>query len=87
MLITTAPINTARLLKRRAPIRQPELRPYAVTHTNRPGFIERQDGTWICLPVARQAKRTPNKPKARRRLWHWLAGVLEEKSSPQGAAQ
>lgn len=73
-------INIAPLLKHQATIAQPELRPYAVTHTNRPGFIERQDGSWICLPIARQAKRNPNKPKARRRLWNWLANTLNDKS-------
>lgn len=73
-------IDIAQLIHTRAPIAQPELRPYAITHVNRPGFIERQDGSWICLPVTRQAKRAPNKPKARRRLWNWLANTLNDKS-------
>lgn len=46
-------------------------RPEVVVHRNRPGFIERQDGSWINLPV--QGRRQ-SKPKARRRLWFWLTG-------------
>ncbi|MGP7732873.1 hypothetical protein [Oceanimonas smirnovii] len=69
-------INTARLLRVPAPVCPPALRPEVIIHRSRPGFIECQDGSWIVLPV--QARR-PNKPKARRRLWNWLAGVLDAK--------
>lgn len=68
-------INIARLLHTPVSVSAP-LRPEIVIHNARPGFIERQDGSWICLPVdyVMQVKR--NKPKARRRLWHWLVNVL-----------
>ncbi|OYD24718.1 hypothetical protein [Oceanimonas baumannii] len=66
-------INTARLLRVETPVCTPALRPEVITHRNRPGFIERQDGSWIVLPIQ---NRRPNKPKARRRLWSWLAGQL-----------
>lgn len=69
-------INIARLLHTPVSVSGP-LRPEIVTHHSRPGFIERQDGSWICLPIGVQARRK-NKPKARRRLWSWLASVLGE---------
>lgn len=73
-------INTARLLHTPVAVSAP-LRPEVITHRNRPGFIERQDGSWIVLPV--QTRR--NKPKARRRLWHWLAGAVANSNRKTGA--
>ena len=69
-------INTARLLKFQAPVVEQSLRPYAVTHHSRPGFVEMPNGSWLNLSVQprRQAK-----PKARRRLWHWLASIRQNK--------
>ena len=67
-------IELTHLLRNPVAMPQHPLRPEVITHRSRPGFIERQDGSWICLPV--QARGARNKPKARRRLWHWLAGVL-----------
>lgn len=82
MINTHHPINTARLLKQRTTI-QRDQRPEVVIHRNRPGFIERQDGSWIHLPIHStvQSRRSAHghkssKPKARRRLWHWLASML-----------
>ncbi|MFP2768356.1 hypothetical protein [Oceanisphaera sp. KMM 10153] len=70
-------IELTHLLRNPAVVRHSPLRPEVVVHRHRPGFIERQDGSWICLPVhnSKQARKQ-NKPKARRRLWHWLAGQL-----------
>ena len=76
-------INTARLLRTPVSVSAPQ-RPEVVVHRNRPGFIERQDGSWICLPVGSPVQtRRQNKHKARRRLWNWLASVLGEQ---KGAA-
>lgn len=76
-------INTARLLRVPATVCTQALRPEVITHRHRPGFIECQDGSWLCLPI--QA-RQQNKPKARRRLWHWLAGQLSADTAKQGDA-
>lgn len=65
-------VNTARLLHVQAPVCR-DLRPQVVTHRHRPGFIERQDGSWITLPVHQNRRKKLNR---RRRLWDWLAGVL-----------
>lgn len=66
-------IELTRFLHSPALVQQASLRPEVVTHRHRPGFIECQDGRWLHLPVQRRT----NKPKARRRLWHWLAGMLK----------
>lgn len=82
-------INTARLLRAPATVCPPALRPEVITHRHRPGFMERQDGSWICLPIQARSARSykSSKPKARRRLWNWLAGVLgEPNSQKKGAA-
>lgn len=67
-------INTARLLHTPVVASAP-LRPERIEHHGRPGFMERQDGSWICLPIQARSARS-HKPKARRRLWNWLAGQL-----------
>lgn len=77
-------INTARLLHTPVAVSAP-LRPEVITHRNRPGFIERPDGSWICLPVHSPVQARRNKPKARRRLWHWLAGALGNSNRKTGA--
>ncbi|OIN09100.1 hypothetical protein [Oceanisphaera psychrotolerans] len=79
-------INTARLLRTPASVYAPQ-RPEVVTHRSRPGFIERQDGSWICLPIHSPVQRRRNKPKARRRLWHWLAGMLGDNSRTQSGGK
>lgn len=76
-------INTARLLRVPAPVCTPALRPEVVTHHARPGFIERQDGSWICLPVQHNSKRRINR---RRRLWDWIKQVLGSEATAGGAA-
>lgn len=72
-------INTAQLLKYPSPAVGPALRDQVITHRRRPGFIERQDGSWLHLPthvnVQTHSNRRANKPKARRRLWHWLTAI------------
>ncbi|OXS14900.1 hypothetical protein CGX12_11815 [Zobellella denitrificans] len=75
-------ITTARLLRVQAPVCTTPLRPEVITHRHRPGFVERQDGSWICLPVQHNRKRRIHR---RRRLWDWLAGVLGT-TAPGGAA-
>lgn len=67
-------IELTHLLRDPVTVQSRPQRPDVVTHRSRPGFIERQDGSWIYLPVH---NRKPNKPKARRRLWNWLAGILK----------
>lgn len=70
-------IELTHLLRNPIAVQQHPLRPEVITHRSRPGFIERQDGSWICLPIQARSARSSktSKPKARRRLWHWLAGV------------
>lgn len=78
-------IDIARLLHTPVVISAPQ-RPDVVIHRSRPGFIERQDGSWICLPIGSPVQvRRKNKPKARRRLWNWLANVLDDKNQRKGA--
>lgn len=76
-------IELTHLLRNPVAMPQHPLRPEVITHRNRTGFIERQDGSWIHLPIHSpvQTRRSArghksSKPKARRRLWHWLASML-----------
>jgi hypothetical protein len=76
-------INTAHLLRTPAPVATAPLRPEVITHRHRPGFIERQDGSWICLPVQYNRKRRIHR---RRRLWDWIKQVLGSEATAGGAA-
>ncbi|GHA05442.1 hypothetical protein [Oceanisphaera arctica] len=79
-------IELTRLLRAPALVRHNPLRPEVITHRHRPGFIERQDGSWITLPVQTRSARSArshktgkaNRPKARRRLWHWLNSLITQ---------